>query len=132
MRQMNRNWSAPETLEPILHSNEFGEVVFEPVTDYMPVSEITVDNVPEINDVLVSIDCAEQVTLITENRRGCMSFLFPFPEGTDKFNFGLQYSCPSRAAVCRVTINRFQTPNGLSARQQIEDMAPKTIGPLPV
>ena len=127
----NFNWSEPEIQEPYIYENKFGKVVFEPVTDFMPVSDITRENVPEINEVLVSLDHAEQITLVTENRRACMSFCFPFlPE--DQATFGLKYSCSSRAAVCRVTIQRFGTPGNISAQEQIEAMAPKAYGPLSV
>lgn len=124
-------WSEPETDTVFTYSNNFGEVVLEAVTDYMPVSEITRDKVPQIEDVLVSVDCAVKVVLITDNRRMAMSFLWPF-EGEERSTFAVKYSCSSRAAVCRVTIKSFQTPDGLSPREQIEDMAPRTCGPLPV
>lgn len=105
-----------------LYSNKFGEVTLEPVTDFMPVSAISQDKTPETNTVLVSIEQAEQITLITENRRAYMSFCFPLqPE--DKACFALQYSCPNRAVVCRMTIKDFKTPNNLSAQAQIEDKA---------
>jgi ribosomal protein S1 len=127
----NYNWSEPESNAPITYSNAFGEVVLEPVTGFMPVSEISREKVPEINAVLVSLDEAEQVTLVTENRRAYMSVCFPFlPE--DKAAYALKYSCVNRASVCRVTIKRFQTPGNISAQEQIESMAPKTTGPLPV
>lgn len=127
----NYNWSEPESNNPITYSNEFGEVVLEPVTEFMPVSEISRDAIPVIDEVLVTIDQAEQVTLITENRRAYMSFCFPFLAGDRNF-YALKYSCQNRAAVCRINITRFETPGNVSAQEQIESMAPKTIGPLPV
>jgi hypothetical protein len=127
----NYNWSEPELNTPVTYTNEFGEVILEPVTDYMHVSEIAHDKIPVIDDVLVSVDQAEQVTLITENCRVHMSFCFPFmPE--DRAAYAVKYSCRNRAAVCRVTIKRFQTPGNRSAQEQIEAMAPKTTGPMPV
>jgi hypothetical protein len=127
----NYNWSEPESNDAITYANEFGEVVLEPVTDFMPVSEISRESIPVIDEVLVTIEQAEQVTLVTENRRAYMSFCFPFLEG-DKNFYALKYSCQSRAAVCRVTILRFSTPDNISAQDQIEAMAPKTSGPFPV
>ena len=125
------NWSEPETSAPITFANQFGEVVLEPVTDFMPVSEISQDAVPEIDDVLLTIDQAEQVTLITENRRAYMSFCDAFSPRERNF-FALKYSCRNRAAVCRVSIREFSTPGNVSAQEQIADMAPRTNGPLPV
>lgn len=127
----NHNWSVPETSDPYTYANEFGEVIFTPVTDFMPVSDIDSNKIPEIEDVLISLDCAEQVTLITENRRGYMSVCFPFRE-EHQAAFAVQYSCQNRAAVCRVSIRRFETPGNVSAAEQIEKMAPKIYGPLPV
>lgn len=126
----NYNWSEPEVTTPFTYSNEFGEVVFEPITDYLPIGEIDSNKLPEIEEVLVSIDTAEQATLITGNRIALMSFTFPLRDD-GKTCFGLKYSCRNRAAVCRVTVNHFQTPEGISAQEQIECLAPKTNGPLP-
>ncbi|MBF4249473.1 hypothetical protein EA007_00310 [Vibrio anguillarum] len=129
----NYTWSEPEDKEVYTYSNEFGELTLEPVTPFMPVSEISSDTIPEIQDVLVSLDCAEQVTLITGNARASMSVIFPFPNGTDIFSFALKYSCSNRAAVCRVSIQSFKTNEGIgSAQEQIEAMRPKCYGPLPV
>lgn len=127
----NYNWSEEETAGPFIYSNKFGVLELEPVTKFMPVSEINRDSVPEIEDVLVSIDDAEKVTLITENRRAYMSFCYPsLPE--DRATFALKYSCRNRAAVCRINIKRFETAGNISAREQIESMAPKKIGPIPL
>jgi len=125
----NYGWSEPESHEPLTYSNEFGEVLLEPVTDFMPVSEIDSRTLPAINNVLMTVEEAEQVNLITENRRACMSSCFPFREGDRNF-FAVKYICRNRAAVCRCTIQRFATANGMSAQEQIEDMAPKVMGPL--
>jgi hypothetical protein len=127
----NFDWSEAESSNPITYSNMFGEVVLTPVTAFMPVSEITRENFPVINEVLVSVDQAEQVTLITDNRRVCMNFCFPLlPE--DKATYAIKYSCKSRGAVCRIVINNFVSPGNVSAQAQIEDMAPKINGPMPV
>lgn len=126
----NYNWSEPESLDPVIYANQFGEVTLVPVTGFMPVSEISRENLPEIDDVLISLDNAEKVTLITENRRVCMSICYPFmPE--DSAAYAVKYSCSHRAAVCRVSIVRFQTPGKVSAAEQIESMAQKTTGPIP-
>lgn len=122
----NYNWSAPELLDPYNYANSFGEVILTPVTEFMPISEIAFDRVSEIKDVLVTIEEAEQVTLITENYRGMMSFCFPLLEG--RTCYALQYSCRNRAAVCSVEIRKFHTPRGISAQEQIEAMAPKYYG----
>lgn len=127
----NSMWSEPENNNLFTYSNQFGEVVLERVTDFMPVSEITREKVPQIEEVLVSVDCAEKVVLITENRRMAIAFLSPIGD-VERSTYAVKYSCPSRAAVCRVTVKSFRTPGGLSAREQIEDMAPRTCGPLPV
>ena len=127
----NLSWSEPETNYPIIYSNDFGEVILEPVTDFMPISEITREKIPIIKDVLVSIEQAEQVTLVTGNRRAYMSFCFPFLKG-DKNFYALKYSCQNRAAVCRVNIKNFKTEGNISAQDQIEEMAPKTLGPMAV
>lgn len=119
------NWSEPESNGPWTYANEFGECLLEPVTEFMHVDKINRETVSEIDTVLVSLGTAERVTLITENRRARMSFCFPFlPD--EMTTFALKYSCPNRAAVCRVTIQRFQTPNSLSAQEQIESMAAKS------
>lgn len=128
----NNNWSVPESSEPYIYSNEFGHVTFTPVTDFMPVSEIDSNKVPQIEDVLVSLDIAEQVTLITGNRRGYMSICFPFKPEEDKAAFAMQYSCRNRVAVCRISITKFKTPGNVSAKEQIESMAPKISGSLSV
>jgi hypothetical protein len=130
MRSLNYNWSAPELNEPYRYKNEFGEVVFTPVTDFMPIDDVLIEKIPAIRDVLVGIDEAEKITLVTENKRGMMSFCFPFNSDGKDF-FGLQYSCRNRAAVCRVDIIHFSTPGNVSAQEQIESMAPKTSGPMP-
>ena len=122
----NYHWSEPESHDPVTYANQFGEVTLVPVTDFMPVSEISRENLPEIDDVLVSLENAEQVTLITENRRVYMSICYPFlPE--ERAAYAVKYSCSNRAAVCRVSIQRFQTPGNVSAREQIESMAPKNV-----
>ena len=126
----NSQWSAPEVLEPYHYSNRFGEVTFTPVTDFMPIGDISIDKIPAIKDVLISMDDAEKVTLVTENRRGYVSFCFPFLEGNTCF--GLQYSCPNRAAVCRIDILESKTDNGMTAQEQIDLMAPKSYGPLSI
>ncbi|EKO3607099.1 hypothetical protein M6C35_002007 [Vibrio metschnikovii] len=129
----NSSWSEPENKASYSYANEFGELTLEPVTPFMPISEISSENIPEIKDVLVSLDCAEQVALITENARTSMSVIFPFPNGTDIISFALKYSCSNRAAVCRVFIQSFKTNEGIgSAQEQIEAMRPKCYGPLPV
>jgi len=127
----NYDWAEPESREPVTYSNAFGEVIFEPVTDFMPVSEIDSKTMPEIIGVLMTVGEAEQITLITESRRAYMSVCFPFREGERNF-FALKYSCRNRAAVCRVAIQSFKTARGVSAQEQIEEMAPRVVGPLPV
>jgi len=127
----NQNWSEEETQGPFFYSNNFGELTLEPVTPFMPISEICSKTIREIHDVLVSLDCAEQATLITENKGFAMSVVFPLPESTENFSFAIKYSSARRGAVCRVTINRFHTKSGLTAQEQIESMALKTIGPIP-
>jgi hypothetical protein len=126
----SRDWSAPESMEAYIHSNKFGKVIFTPITAFMSVNEILKDKVPEIEDVLISLDDAEKITLITENNRGYVSFCFPFLEGNTCF--ALQYSCSSRAAVCKAEIVSFHTGNDNTAQEQINSMAPKISGPLPI
>lgn len=121
MRRANFDWSEPELIEPYNYANEFGEVVFIPVTEFMPIGDISIDKVPVIREVLVSFDDAEKITLVTENRKGLMSFCFPFLKGNTCY--ALQYSCSNRAAVCKVNILKFQTPGNISAKDQIEAMA---------
>ena len=38
----NYNWSEPESNDAITYSNGFGEVVLEPVTDFMLVCRVTI------------------------------------------------------------------------------------------
>lgn len=127
----NKNWSEKEHSGPYTYSNEFGEVELTPVTDFMPVNQISSGKLPVITDHLVSLDTAEQVVLITENRRMTMSPTWPLGP-VDKACYCVKYSCVNRGAVCKVNVKTFKTPGGISAQQQIENMAPKTMGPLPV
>jgi hypothetical protein len=127
----NLKWSEPETNNPITYANEFGEVILEPVTDFMPISEITRDKLPIINDMLISMDQAEQVALITENRRAYINICFPLLP-VDKAAFAIKYSSANRAAVCSVNIKNFKTRGNISAQAQIEELAPKQYGPMAV
>jgi hypothetical protein len=123
--QSHHSWSEPEAIKPYVHSNNFGRAIFTPVSPFLPVSEITTGNLPIINDVLVSLDDAEKVTLITGNNRGVISICFPLlPEKTC---FGLQYSCPSRAAVCRIDIEQFHTNDNTTAETKIKQLASNSI-----
>jgi hypothetical protein len=130
-RSPNYNWSEPETKGPFLYTNRFGEVELIPVTEFMPISEISRDKLDIVDEVSVSIDMAEKVVLITDNRRMSMSFHYPFqPE--DRATYALKYSCSNRAAVCRVNLKSFKSEDGRTAQEQIEHMAPKISGPMPV
>jgi len=130
MATRNYDWSIPETNQPFVYQNRFGRVVLSPVTGFMPIDQIDRNRVPVIDDVLVSTDIAEKVTLITENRKAYMSFNFPFLNGNNEF--ALQYSCRNRACVCRITELHFVSEDGRTAQEQIESMATSIIGPLPV
>ena len=132
----NKSWSEPETKGPFIYENEFGKVILTPVTKFMEVKNISHKTIPEINNVAVSFDVAEQVTLITENRRHSMGIIWDtesgFSKDKNKCSYSIKYSCYNRAAICSITIERFETPGGVSAQEQIEDIAPKITGPLPI
>lgn len=113
------------------YANEFGEVVLEPITRYMPISEISKENVPEVEEALFSMETAEKIALITENKM--IQIALPYPIRSDeRAAYLVKHSSTRRAAVCRVHIKSFQTPGNVSAQEQIESMAPKTIRPIPV
>lgn len=125
----NYNWFEPETNLPFTYSNEFGELTLEPVTDFMPVKDISRDKLSVINDVLVSLDIAEQTALITGLHRVSIEICLPLLQ-EEQSTYAVKYSSCNRAAVCKITIKRFTTPGNISAKEQIKFMAPKTIGPL--
>lgn len=114
-----RHWEEPETLEPREYRNTFGAATLTPVTEFMPVREMRAEVVPV--GAFIAIDDAERLALITDNRRVGVSCTWPL---SDNF-YALKYSCPSRAAVCRVEITEFRTPGGVSPAEQIENMRPR-------
>lgn len=126
----NYNSSKTESNCPTTYANEFGEVVLEPITRYMPVSEISKEKVPEIEEALFSMETAEIIALITENKMIQISLPFPI-RNNEKAAYVVKHSTPAIAAVCRVHIKSFHTPGNLSAQDQIELMRPKLIGPVP-
>jgi len=120
-KSVNHQWAAIESRDPYLYSNEFGRVTLEPVTAFMPVSLISIDKLTEIKDVLLTLEEAEQVALITENKR--VSMCFSFSLKSNKSVCIVQYSSANRAAVCRVIFDGFNTSSGLSAQEQIKCMS---------
>lgn len=119
----NRTWSEP-IKDSYEYVNEFGKVVFTPVTEFMNVGQITSEMVPA--GCMVDMDTAEKATLITENRRAMMSPTFPITPNC----FAVQYINPNTAAICSIEVVEFHTPGNISAQEQIESMIPKFSGPM--
>lgn len=83
-------------------SNRFGSVRIEPVTDFMPIGQITSkDPAAEANGF--DLTTAEQIALITENRG--IQICFPFPHTNQAFL--VMHDSPTSAAICRVSVVEF-------------------------
>lgn len=79
----------------VRYQNRYGSVRLVPVTPYGPVSGYRTDTSPP--ELLVSLDDAERIALITENRR--VNYGFNLREGRGII---IHHEGPNRAAVCRV------------------------------
>ncbi len=111
-----------DLIAPITYSNEYGELVLTAVTGYMPVSSISIDKLPVIEQHMFSIDDAETIALITENHN--VQFSTPYllkmghPRKTDAYIIHHQSS--TIACVCKVEIKTSIIESGLSAQGEIE------------
>lgn len=104
------------------HSNEFGSLTLTPVTPAMPVSEISWRQCPAARNNAISLEQAEQVALITENR-GIQIGADWVNGGTD--SYVILHETPNTAAICKVDIHSFQANDGMTPAEQIAVLAPK-------
>lgn len=91
-------------------SNEFGVINIEPVTDTMPINQIT-SIAPEVQGNFFDITTAEQIALITENRGVQICFAYPF----DGRGYMVLQDSPSTAAICRVSVEHFHSEHSPAA-----------------
>lgn len=109
-------------IAPITYANEYGELVLTPVTEYMPVSGISVDKLPVILQHMFSLEDAEAIGLITENRKVQLSTPYLLQKGhprkTDAYI--IHHLSPSVACVCKAEIKTSIIESGLSAQVEID------------
>lgn len=108
----------------ITYKNLYGELDLIPITHYQPLSNISLAKMPEIDSVLISLEEAEQVTLITESKD--IQVAFPCLT-TDRTAYVIHHQSANVACVCKVTIASYHSPSGLSPESQIKALRPDYI-----
>lgn len=87
----------------VVYTNRYGTVKFRPVTEYMPVKNISFDKLRLPETILFDIDTAEKIVLITDNRNSQISF--PPSKGEKnqlKKAYFIHHSSTSVAAACEL------------------------------
>lgn len=90
-------------MNSIVYKNRYGSIRLTPVSDYMPVRSISSKILPQ--GAAFSIETAEQIALITENRNIQISFI---PDNM-RVCYVLHHNSTSVAAICQVSIE-FTSP----------------------
>ncbi len=98
------------------YENHYGTVELEPVTDYMPIADISY-HLTAAQDNAFSLEMAEQVALITENRG--IQIAFPVISGKYTCAYVVLHQGANHAAICRVTNLTFLPTR--SARECLEE-----------
>lgn len=101
--------------------NKYGELAYSEVSEYMPISQISWEKVPE--DCFTNLDDLEKIALITENKeiQPCVSMV-----GGALLCYFLRHSSSSIAAICKLELMNFS-----SKRDPATELARPTIyGPI--
>ena len=106
----------------IKFKNKYGFVELTPITDYMPV--LGMSQLPIVNDYLFSMEDAEKLALITDNRMVQVSFPFLCQKDHPKQNQGyiVHHQSASVACVCKVDIVYLGSENNNSPQQEIQSI----------
>lgn len=109
-------------MERIVYENKYGRLEIEVVGAYRAVGLIRCRDLdPSLS---FTIDQAEQISLITDNRG--IQVCFQAPEYQHVFL--LHHESSGLAAECRIVNLQFTAR--VNAQDEIERLAPKTLGPL--
>jgi hypothetical protein len=107
-----------ELMNTITFANKYGQVELKPVTAYMPVNQINSKMLP--SGCTFSIDTAEQIALITDNKHLQMSFI----PGNMRVCYIMHHDSASVAAVCEVSSLIFV---GTNATEEIARLAKSSV-----
>lgn len=105
-------WAWNLYMENIIYNNKFGNLIVKPITDYMHIDNIIIDNEIVQKDCMFDIDTAEKIVLITENKNCQIS------TNDKKWFYLVAHKSPSIVCVVKiVSINCYSK----NPTQDIED-----------
>jgi len=100
-------WTFEYTSQPIDYANRYGRLTLVLTTDFVPVSSIHGRDLPD-EVRFRGFDTAEQIALITDNRRLQIAFVHPL---SAEIGFVIVHNSPSTAAVARIDRLEYTGPN---------------------
>lgn len=108
---------------PITYENKYGSVTLTPVTDYMNISEVSANKLPVIQEHTFSMEDAERIALITDNRSIQISFPWILEQGHPRRNdaYVVHHQSPSTVCLCHVELNYMEeVAGGRTPAQEID------------
>ena len=105
----------------IKFQNEYGSLELTPVTEYLPISAISVALIAEVEGVLFDLEEGEKIALITENKNIQMCFPYAL-DAKNEYNqcgYVIHHQSPKIGCICKVQLENFSIVDNLSPQEEL-------------